>query len=140
MFKKYTGFSNWQWLEMAEGEHRSVAEFKTLFNDYAARAAAPALTLEIEKAALTVTCEEARRGTSHRLADGTPFYRITVTAKDHGEGLQVLNLLSQHFGAKGEARLCTHGQKPALHLDRKHMLPVVQLAHMLPHATAAARK
>lgn len=139
MTDKKTGYKDWQWLEMEADEARLAQSLCTAFNAAVNRDGTTGFALEIDRARLTIGREEAFSGAGHQLADGKPFYRLTLRAPDQQQGM-ALFLLAQHFATAGGAQMSL-GEKPELTLDRRDFLSTaLALKTLTPQAIDALRR
>lgn len=142
MSNEKPGYKDWQWLELDAQEQQSITLYKKAFNKVAADAGATGYELEIKKASLTIDRAEGYSGAFHQLADGTPFYRISITApaNSRDEGMMAFMLLSQAFARAGGASV-SMGEQPCLSLDRRDLtLPAAEAINLFPQAIAMLRK
>lgn len=136
-----TGYSAWQWLDMNEDEQRCVGLLKVAFNTVAAKAGVQGYTFDIRKASLTISTDEARSGAYHQLADGTPFYRLSVTGPENGgeESMLTVMMLTAAFATVGGSQMCW-SDPPEMDIDRREMeKPALDVISLLPWAVAKAR-
>jgi hypothetical protein len=104
------GYSGWQWLNLDANEAKDVSFLQASFQQALQQSGFAAdtlknLTVGVEKASLTISPDEARSGAGHMLADGQPFYRMTLSSGTSmfrpTEALQTLMILVQYYGANG---------------------------------------
>lgn len=85
-----TGYKGWTELPLDKEEQEYADKLEDIAHEWMIErgmpeTAAKSIRFAFEKASLTISPEEARSGAGHNLADGQPFYRLTIKGGDRQE-------------------------------------------------------
>lgn len=136
-----TNYAGWQSLEMTKSEEKETKFLQRNFK-YALRLCGFSeetvqnMTVNVEKASLTLTKEETHGGLYHHHADGKPFFRMTVNSGASiyrpNEALTTLLLVSKIFGDHGRATLQIGKPVTMIHDFRDALLTkATELTHIV---------
>jgi hypothetical protein len=112
--KRKPGYDGWNWLPLTEDEKAGAAFIQAIFEEKLRQSGFPEgtrkkLSVEVDKASLTISDEEGRSGAFHNLAGGEPFYRLTFKAEgsmiQQSQAVESLFMLMQVYAANGGASM-----------------------------------
>jgi len=134
------GYSGWQWLDLDSSEEQAVLSLKDIFKQALQKRGfsnetVQNLTVDVEKASLTISAAEAHSGAFHMLADGQPFYRMIFSAGttmfQPTQALDAAMLLVQIYAANGGASMQMGNPVTVTHDFRDDLLTkATELAHI----------